>query len=71
MRFLADVYGRTTIDKLEEKERTATAKEVVEYLCGWNRFRIGEYTSADDKGQLYTRKRLYKRGNFKDPDDPL
>ena len=48
LRFLADVYGRTTIDKLEEKERTATADEVVEYLCGWDRFRIGrseEHTS--------------------------
>lgn len=48
-RFLADVYGHTTIDKLEEKERTATAQEVVEYLCGWDRFRIGEYTQADTK----------------------
>lgn len=47
LRFLADVYGRTTIDKLEEKEKTATAGEVIEYLCGWSRFRIGEYTSED------------------------
>ena len=65
LRFLADVYGRTTIDKLEEKERTATAKEVVEYLCGWNRFRIGEYTSADDKdsfipGNGYTKEEILK-----------
>ena len=28
LRFLADVYGHTTIDQLEEKERTATAAEV-------------------------------------------
>lgn len=48
-RFLADVYGRLTIDELEEKERTATAQEVVDYLCGWDRFRIGEYTSDDSK----------------------
>ena len=40
-RFLADVYGHLTIDQLEEKERTATAGEVVDYLCGWGRFRIG------------------------------
>lgn len=42
-RFLADVYGKRSIEDLEEKERTATAQEVVDYLCGWDRFRIGEY----------------------------
>ncbi len=45
LRFLADVYGHTTIDKLEEKERTATPSEVMDYLCGWERFRIGDYDS--------------------------
>lgn len=49
LRFLADVYGHTTVDKLEEKQKTATAKEVVDYLCGWDRFRIGEYTQEDTK----------------------
>ena len=49
LRFLADVYGKTTIDKLEEKEKTATPQEVVDYLCGWDRFRIGEYTEDDTK----------------------
>ncbi len=34
LRFLADVYGRLTIDTLEVRERTATAQEVVDYLCG-------------------------------------
>lgn len=48
-RFLADVYGHTTIDLLEEKEKTATAQEVVDYLCGWDRFRIGQYTKDDSK----------------------
>lgn len=64
-RFLADVYGHATIDKLEEKEKTATAGEVVEYLCGWNRFRIGEYTKEDDKdsfvpGNGYTKEEILK-----------
>ncbi|MBO5056873.1 MAG: penicillin-binding protein [Lachnospiraceae bacterium] len=64
-RFLADVYGKTTIDKLEEKEKTATAKEVVEYLCGWDRFRIGIYTSDDSKdsfvaGNGYTKDEILK-----------
>lgn len=42
-RFLADVYGKRSAEDLEEKERTATAQEVMDYLCGWDRFRIGEY----------------------------
>lgn len=48
-RFLADVYGKTKIDDLDEKEKTATAQTVVNYLCGWERFRIGEYSSEDTK----------------------
>lgn len=51
-RFLADVYGRTTIDKLEEKERTATAQEVVDHLCGWDRFRIGQYTEDTSESEF-------------------
>ena len=48
-RFLADVYGHSSIEDLEEKERTATAQEVVDYLCGWDRFRIGNYTKEDNE----------------------
>ncbi|NBJ91424.1 penicillin-binding transpeptidase domain-containing protein [Parablautia muri] len=64
-RFLADVYGRLTIEDLEEKERTATAQEVVDYLCGWERFRIGNYTEDDDKntfvpGNGYTKDEVLK-----------
>lgn len=64
-RFLADVYGRLTIEDLEEKERTATAQEVVDYLCGWDRFRIGNYTEEDDKntfvpGNGYTKDEVLK-----------
>ncbi len=64
-RFLADVYGHLTIDDLEEKERTATAAEVVNYLCGWSRFRIGNYTEEDTKetfipGNGYTKEETLK-----------
>ncbi|MBQ9927792.1 MAG: penicillin-binding protein [Lachnospiraceae bacterium] len=64
-RFLADVYGHTTIDKLEEKEKTATAQDVIDYLCGWDRFRIGEYTSEDTEdtfvaGKGYTKEDVLK-----------
>lgn len=64
-RFLADVYGHTTIDLLEEKERTATAQEVIDYLCGWDKFRIGQYTEDTTKadfvpGNGYTSEEILK-----------
>lgn len=64
-RFLADVYGRLTIDELEEKEKTATAQEVIDYLCGWDRFRIGNYTQQDTEktfvpGNGYTKAEALK-----------
>ena len=40
-RFLADIYGRTTIDKLLYAEETATAEEVIEYLC--KKYKVGDY----------------------------
>lgn len=50
LRFLADVYGRTTIDKLEDDERTATAREVMEYLSrkSGSGFAIGEYEDPEN-----------------------
>ena len=65
LRFLADVYGHTTIDKLEEKERTSTAQEVVDYLCSWDRFRIGNYNEKDDEdsfvpGNGFTKEEVLK-----------
>ncbi len=64
-RFLADVYGHASIDALEEKERTATAQEVIDYLCGWEKFRIGNYTEDDTSetfvpGNGYTREEVLK-----------
>lgn len=64
-RFLADVYGHASIDDLEEKERTATAQEVVDYLCGWEKFRIGNYTDDDTRstfvpGNGYNREEALK-----------
>lgn len=64
-RFLADVYGEKTIDKLGEKQRTATAAEVIDYLCGWERYRIGEYDQETSKdtfipGNGYTKEEILK-----------
>lgn len=33
MRFLADVYGYTTIDKLSAEQRNTTPEQLIEYMC--------------------------------------
>ncbi len=51
LRFLADVYGYTTVDKLKDDERTATATEIMEYLSRkkGTGFAIGELEDPEDK----------------------
>lgn len=68
MRFLADIYGYTTIDEMMEKGykyATKTAVEVVEDLCKTDRFGIGTYTDPDDSksfvpGMGYTKEEILK-----------
>lgn len=43
LRFLADVYGYTTIDKLDDEERAVTAQDLMEYLSRAKGFAIGDY----------------------------
>ena len=70
LRFLADVYGRETIDKLKYAEKTSTPDAVIEYLAGTTRYAIGEYTDPDDKqsfvpGAGYTKEELLKMINIR------
>lgn len=46
-RFLADIYGHRDMSDLKYEEETATANEVVKYLCSYGRFGVGE--SLDPK----------------------
>ena len=48
LRFLADVYGYTTIDQLKDEERTVTATELMEYLSRAKGFAIGDYAVEGD-----------------------
>ena len=65
LRFLADVYGRKTIDLLQDSERTATAAEVMEYLSR-SKFGIGEYSEPGNSkstflpGKGYTKEEWLK-----------
>ncbi len=64
-RFLADVYGHNSINDLTVKEKTSTPDDVINYLCGWDRFRIGFYNDNTRKdgfipGNGYSRSDLLK-----------
>ena len=60
LRFLADIYGYSTVDQLAYEERTATADEIMEYLG--KKFEVGGLTDPDNKksfeaGYGYTNER--------------
>lgn len=66
-RFLADVYGYTTVSKMKQKEPellTTTAGEVIDFLAGTKKFAIGDYeisgssSSGFVPGKGYTNKEL-------------
>lgn len=42
LRFLADIYGRKSVDDLETSERNATPLNVIEYLCSKEKYAIGQ-----------------------------
>lgn len=53
LRFLADAYGHPTIDELTDEERTATARELMEYLSSTKRFAIGAYEDPDNSKSTF------------------
>ena len=70
LRFLADVYGRDTTDKLIYSEKSSTPEEVIEYLAGTKRYAIGDYADPNDKksfvpGLGYTKEELLKIINIR------
>lgn len=64
LRFLADVYGYSTVDMLKEKEKNATADELMQYLCSTSRYGVGDYTDDDSSGFVeglgYTKEEVLK-----------
>ena len=41
LRFIADVYGEKTIDKLSEKQKNISAEDLIKYLCTDDRYGYG------------------------------
>lgn len=70
-RFLADIYGRKVIGDLKYEEETSTPDDVMNYLCGYNKFGIGESTDPDNPrdsfviGRGYTKREMLKLVNIR------
>lgn len=63
LRFLRDCYGKSNINLLSEKEKNATAEDVMEYLCGKEGYQISSDYSKEDKIKIVN-VRTYMRANF-------
>ena len=59
LRFLADVFGEATIDKLSDKQRSYTAAELIHYLCTDEQYGYG----INEK--RYTKAEVLKRVNIR------
>lgn len=69
-RFLADVYGYISINDLSAKELASTPDDIISYLCGWTRFRIGNYDKSTTSstfipGNGYTKEEALKILNIR------
>lgn len=52
-RFLADIYGRLKISDLKYEEETATPDMVMEYLCGYSKYGIGQSHDPENPRDSY------------------
>lgn len=53
-RFLADIYGRLKISDLKYEEETATPDMVMEYLCGYSKYGIGQSSDPENPRDSFT-----------------
>lgn len=66
LRFLADIYGHSSIDDLKTDERNATPEDVVNYFAGSKMYAIGDYDISEDgektfvPGKNYSKEELLK-----------
>lgn len=53
LRFKADVYGCKTIDDLKPNQYTASAEEIMKYLCGKSRYAISKDAYEPEERERY------------------
>lgn len=63
LRFLRDCYGKTSINALSESEKNATAEEIMNYLCGDDRYQVNEEYPDDIKVKIVNI-RSYMTANY-------
>lgn len=61
LRFLADVYGHSSIDDLDYKEEKASADDVINYLCSRKKYGIGHNTIDGDNSSFVSGKGYSKQ----------
>ena len=49
LRFKADIYGRLKIEDLETEEELTTAEEIMDYMCGKDRYCIDDGNYSDEE----------------------
>ena len=59
LRFIADVYGLATIDKLSDEQKNCTAQQMIDYLCTDKKYGYGIEQEA------YTKAEVLKRVNIR------
>ena len=64
LRFIADVYGKSSVNDLKEAQKNATAEELMEYLGGKSRFQIGDYEEEGNTKSNFLAGKGYTREEF-------
>lgn len=57
LRFLRDSYGKDTISQLSDEQKTATAKQVFEYLCSEEKYGVSEEYSVKNRLEILNLRR--------------
>ncbi len=66
LRFLADVYGHSSVNDLSVREKNASAEDVMNYLCSTQKYGVGTYYYDEgnalrlDVGAGYTKSEILK-----------
>lgn len=64
-RFIADVYGKTSYDKLDKKQKNATAADIFEYLKGAKRYQISDDYTLDEQLKIMTIRFAMSQNSYK------
>ncbi len=59
LRFIADIYGKSSIDDLKVREKNSTPDEIIDYLCAEKKYGVGEYVEKKDRSFDFTPKKGY------------